>query len=103
MKRSYLAVFMFVAALFCPAASTAGNPFLPMFIGLWEAVDPSDGSLTQRSISCDDNGQCTILGSDSFWVVAAVHGDYCAASECRSLSSKMRTALSLGSGGVPGN
>ena len=38
------------------------------FVGLWETVDPLDGSLTQRSITCDwRTGTCEILGSDSFW------------------------------------
>ena len=37
-----------------------------MFVGLWEGVDASDGSLTQRSITCEGPDACKVLGADSF-------------------------------------
>ena len=69
MKNLFLMCAMSLSVLLAPQASVADNGRLRAFIGLWEAVDPSDGSLTQRSISCDRDGMCSILGSDSFWVV----------------------------------
>ena len=36
------------------------------FVGLWEGVDASDGSLTQRSITCERPNSCIVLGADSF-------------------------------------
>ena len=30
-------------------------------------VDPDDGSLTQRAITCDRDGLCEVLGSDTFF------------------------------------
>ena len=36
------------------------------FVGLWEGVDASDGSLTQRSITCEGPDACRVLGADSF-------------------------------------
>lgn len=71
MKSQNLIVFVLIMSVFCPVVSEAGNHFSRAFRGLWEAVDPSDGSLTQRSINCDVNGNCRILGSDSFWVVCS--------------------------------
>ena len=32
-------------------------------------VDPGDGSLTQRSIICDGEDVCRVLGSDSFFTL----------------------------------
>jgi hypothetical protein len=37
-----------------------------MFTGLWEGIDDSDGSLTQRSIVCEASGSCRVLGADTF-------------------------------------
>lgn len=68
MKRflSIIALMMLVTAT---AASSNDQGHTRDFIGLWEAVDPADGSLTQRSITCDRDGACSVLGSDSFWIV----------------------------------
>jgi hypothetical protein len=51
---------------------------LSLIIGLWEGVDPADGSLTQRSITCDEEESCRVLGSDQFFSL-------CEASEGRGL------------------
>jgi hypothetical protein len=37
-----------------------------MFTGLWEGIDDSDGSLTQRSIVCEASRSCRVLGADTF-------------------------------------
>lgn len=42
------------------------------FIGLWEGVDPLDGSLTQRAITCDHDDVCEVLGSDQFFSFCVV-------------------------------
>ena len=65
-----IALAIAAAAVTAPAIANADSgDARQTFVGLWEAVDPSDGSLTQRSISCDQAGVCAVLGSDSFWVV----------------------------------
>lgn len=69
MKNLLLIILAISPLLLGSAANATGNTGSRSFIGLWEAVDPSDGSLTQRSINCDRDGNCSILGSDSFWVV----------------------------------
>jgi hypothetical protein len=57
------------AALLCTGAPAAerGAAGTRPFVGLWEGVDPGDGSLTQRAITCDRDGRCEVLGSDSFF------------------------------------
>ena len=40
--------------------------FARTFVGLWEGIDASDGSLTQRSITCERPNSCKVLGADSF-------------------------------------
>lgn len=53
---------------FAPTAAVADDwPSARNFTGLWEAIDPPDGSLSQRSITCNRRGECSVLGSDSFW------------------------------------
>jgi hypothetical protein len=49
------------------AASVSSDAELRPFIGLWEGIDPGDGSLTQRSITCTRSGDCRILGADTFF------------------------------------
>jgi len=48
------------------ATQRDGHAGARWFIGLWEGVDPGDGSLTQRAITCERN-ECEVLGSDSFF------------------------------------
>ncbi len=40
-----------------------------MFNGLWEGIDDSDGSLTQRSIVCESSRSCRVLGADTFLTI----------------------------------
>jgi len=48
-------------------AARAGEGVGPAaFIGMWEGVDPLDGGLTQRSITCEGT-RCTVLGADQVW------------------------------------
>src|SRR5262249_53920726 len=56
-----------IAALAEGTASAADDAVLRPFIGLWEGIDPGDGSLTQRSITCTRSGSCRVLGADSFF------------------------------------
>jgi hypothetical protein len=49
------------------AETEAKAPFAArIFIGLWEGIDDSDGSLTQRSIVCEGPTSCRVIGADSF-------------------------------------
>ena len=41
------------------------------FNGLFEGVDPDDGSLTQRQITCTVDGACEVLGSDTYFSLCA--------------------------------
>jgi hypothetical protein len=70
MKRSLFALLVALPLLW-PAAGSAAEGGPPTrevdLIGLWEGVDPADGSLTQRSITCDAGGACRVLGSDQFF------------------------------------
>jgi hypothetical protein len=55
-------------ALAADAATKANTPAATRtFVGLWEAVDPNDGSLTQRSITCEGPEACQVLGADTFF------------------------------------
>lgn len=67
MKPLAFGALMGLSVLVIPAISVADSAQLRYFIGLWEGIDPPDGSLTQRSITCNHEGACEVLGSDSFW------------------------------------
>jgi hypothetical protein len=39
------------------------------FIGLWQGVDPMDGSEALRSITLKDDGTFKIIGSETYWTI----------------------------------
>ena len=71
MKSLNLVLFISVVfiIMFSSAISADQNQSVRVrqLTGLWEGIDPGDGSLTQRQITCDRVGNCLVLGSDSFW------------------------------------
>jgi hypothetical protein len=70
--RSFLLGGVFGLVLASGAAGTAAAADAKalsaarIFIGLWEGIDDSDGSLTQRSIVCEGPTSCRVLGADTF-------------------------------------
>lgn len=69
MKRALLTVLALLPMVVAPALGMSESWEQDAFVGLWEGVDPGDGSLTQRAITCDENGACLVLGSDSFFTL----------------------------------
>ena len=65
-KSSILLILMILAITFSSLACTDQNG-RSQFSGLWEGVDPGNGSLTQRQITCEKNNSCFVLGASSFW------------------------------------
>ncbi len=67
MRADVMAVVAAALLLGSGAQATESASEIRRFAGLWEGVDPGDGSLTQRSITCDAEGACEVLGADSFF------------------------------------
>ncbi|WP_027158290.1 hypothetical protein [Methylobacter luteus] len=68
-----VALLMLSAATTSPADSENTNGSEPgngnSFIGLWEAVDPRDGSHLILSITSNDDGTVKLLVYDTFWTL----------------------------------
>ena len=64
-KSSILLALLLLVIVFSSIACTELNRRSKLS-GLWEGIDPGNGSLTQRQITCEEDN-CLVLGSSSFW------------------------------------
>jgi hypothetical protein len=69
MRKDSIAALLAALLLASGAQATdlGGGDEARRFSGLWEGIDPGDGSLTQRAITCNPDGTCAVLGSDIFF------------------------------------
>ena len=65
-KPPILLMLLILAIMFSSIACTSQNS-RSQLNGLWEGIDPGNGSLTQRQITCEKDNSCLVLGSSSFW------------------------------------
>ncbi len=89
MKRFSIIVLVFVGAIFLASLVSADEGSNPNFVGLWEGVDPNDGS--RRTVSISDNdrdGVYDLLQYDTYW------------SLCGDDSAVTTGAATLGSDGI---
>ena len=68
-KSFILLMLLIILITFSSIACTnqEGQTKVSPFSGLWEGIDPGDGSLTQRQITCTQDGSCLVLGADSLF------------------------------------
>lgn len=70
MKKVKLAVFLILIAIIAVPFATADSGKRhnkKFFIGLWQGIDPLDGSEALRSITIDEDGKFQIIGYESYY------------------------------------
>ena len=67
-KSVVLLMFLIFTIMFSSIACTNqdGKTRVSQFSGLWEGIDPGDGSVSEYQITCAQDGSCLVLGADSF-------------------------------------
>lgn len=67
MKVKLTVIFLIISICFTPLAGAKMVKQGTGFIGLWQGVDPLDGSEVFRSITLDENGNFNIIGSETYF------------------------------------
>ena len=70
MKRLFVVLFVLLSAVFLVSMVSADSGSRAYFVGLWEGVDPNDGS--RRTVSISDNdrdGVYDLSQYDTFWTL----------------------------------
>ena len=67
MKIKFAVIILIFSICFTPLADAKMVNKGAGFIGLWQGVDPLDGSEVLRSITLDENGNFNIIGSETYF------------------------------------